>query len=162
MDFFSLRSLRSPRCIFIGDALKRRTERVSSLIRDTIGEILLRKISDPRIDPALVSVTRVEMPEDLMLARVFVSVIGSESQQRNALRALQHAAGRIQEELMSQISLRNTPHLEFVEDKNFKKTLETYTIIQKAMEEIRQKEARAQAKEDTSDAAAGDQAKEPS
>ncbi len=66
--------------------MKRRTERVSSLIRDTIGEILLSKIADPRIDPALVSVTRVEMPEDLLLARVFVSVIGTESQQRNALR----------------------------------------------------------------------------
>lgn len=131
--------------------MKRRTERVSSLIRDTIGEILLSKISDPRIDPAMVSVTRVEMPEDLMTARVFISVIGTESQQRNALRALQHAAGRVQELLMRQISLRNTPHLEFVEDKQFKKTLETYTIIQKAMDEIRQKEEKAKEKEITGD-----------
>jgi ribosome-binding factor A len=123
--------------------MKRRTERVSSLIRDTIGEILLSKISDPRIDPAMVSVTRVEMPEDLMTARIFISVMGTEPQQRNALRALQHAAGRIQELMMKQISLRNTPHLEFVEDKTFKKTLETYTLIQKAMQEIREKEEKA-------------------
>ena len=123
--------------------MKRRTERVTSLIRDTIGEIILSKISDPRIDPALVSVTRVEMPEDLMTARIFISAMGTESQQRNVLRALQHAAGRIQELMMRQISLRNTPHLEFVEDKTFKKTLETYTLIQKAMEEIRQKEEKA-------------------
>ncbi len=123
--------------------MKRRTERVSSLIRDTIGEILLSKISDPRIDPALVSVTRVEMPEDLLTARVFVSVMGAQTQQRNVLRALRHAAGRIQELMMRQISLRNTPRLEFVEDTNFKKTLETYTLIQKAMEEIRQKEEKA-------------------
>jgi ribosome-binding factor A len=137
--------------------MKRRTERVSSLIRNTIGEILLSKISDPRIDPALVSVTRVEMPEDLMTARVFVSVIGSESQQRNALRALQHAAGRVQELLMRQISLRNTPHLEFVDDISFKKSLETYTIIQKAMEEIRLKEERDKNKEMTNDAMPNDQ-----
>ncbi len=77
--------------------MKRRTERVSSLVRDVLGQILLSKISDPRIDPARVSVTRVEMPEDLLTARVFVSVMGSESQQRNVLRALQHASGRIQE-----------------------------------------------------------------
>ena len=44
---------------------------------------------------------------------------------------------------MRQISLRNTPRLEFVEDTNFKKTLKTYTLIQKAMEEIRQKEEKA-------------------
>ncbi len=46
---------------------------------------------------------------------------------------------------MRQISLRNTPHLEFVDDKQFKKAMETYTIIQKAMDEIRQKEERAKA-----------------
>ena len=120
--------------------MNRRTERVSSLIRDTLGEILLSKMSDPRIDPARVSVTRVEMPEDLLTARVYVSVIGTDAQQRNALRALQHAAGRIQELLMRQISLRNTPHLEFVTDESFKKTLETYQIIQKAMDELHQKD----------------------
>ena len=123
--------------------MKRRTERVTSLLRDTIGQILLSKISDPRIDPARVSITHVEMPEDLMTARVFISVMGTEPQQRNALRALQHAAGRIQELMMRDISLRNTPHLEFVEDKTFKKTLETYTLIQKAMQEIHEKEEKA-------------------
>lgn len=91
----------------------------------------------------MVSVTRVEMPEDLMTARIFISVMGTEPQQRNALRALQHASGRIQELMMKKISLRNTPHLEFVEDKTFKKTLETYTLIQKAMQEIREKEEKA-------------------
>jgi ribosome-binding factor A len=142
--------------------MKRRTERVTSLIRDTIGEILLSKISDPRIDPALVSVTRVEMPEDLMTARVFVSVMGAESQQRNVLRALQHAAGRIQELMMKQISLRNTPHLEFVEDKTFKKTLETYTLIQKAMQEIREKEEKAkQDSPQSQDEPQGDDASKP-
>ena len=87
--------------------MNRRTERVGSLIRNVIGEILLSKMSDPRIDPALVSVTHVEVPEDLLTARVFVSVIGTEAQQRNVLRALQHAGGRIQELMMRQISLRN-------------------------------------------------------
>lgn len=125
--------------------MNRRTERVASLVRQVIGQLLLSKISDPRVDPARTSVTRVEMPEDLLTARVFISVIGTEAQQRSALRALQHAAGHIQELMMRQISLRNTPMLEFVEDKKFKKTLETYSLIQKAMQEIKDKEAAAQA-----------------
>jgi len=120
--------------------MNRRTERVCSLIRDTIGQLILAKLSDPRIDPARTSVTRVEMPEDLLTARVFMSVIGTEPQQRSTLRALKHAAGHIQELMMRQISLRNTPLLEFVEDTNFKKSLETYKIIQQAMNELHQKE----------------------
>ncbi|HAU38780.1 MAG TPA: 30S ribosome-binding factor RbfA [Phycisphaerales bacterium] len=118
----------------------RRTERVASLIRNTIGQLLLAKISDPRIDPAKTSVTRVEVPDDLLTAKVYVSVIGTEAEQRTTLRALRHAAGRVQELMMREIRLRHTPLLEFALDEKFKKTLETYRLIQVAMDEIRQKE----------------------
>ena len=120
--------------------MSRRTERVGSLIRNTIGQLLLSKLSDPRIDPAKTSITRVEVPEDLLTAKVFVSVLGTEGEQGRTLRALTHAAGHIQELMMRQISLRHTPTLEFVADTGFKRTLQTYAIIDQAMEEIRQKE----------------------
>jgi ribosome-binding factor A len=122
--------------------MSRRTERVASLIRDTIGQLLLTKLSDPRIDSALTSVTRVEVPDDLLTARVYVSVVGTESQQRNALRALRHAAGHIQELMMRQIQLRFTPILDFALDEQFKKTLKTYQLIDQAMAEIRAKAER--------------------
>jgi len=136
--------------------MRRRAERVSSLIRDVVGELLLSKISDPRVDPARVSVTHVEVAEDLTVAKVFISVTGdprrteseNAKEQTLAVRALQHAAGRIQELMMRQISLRFTPRLEFVEDEKFKKTLKTYQIIQQAMDEIRQKEQAKAAAED--------------
>ena len=120
--------------------MKRRQERISSLIRNVVGQLLLSKISDPRIDPARVSITHVEVSEDLMTARIFISVIGEPKDQKLAVRALQHAGGHIQDLMMRQISLRFTPHLEFVEDEKFKKTLETYQLIQKAMTELREKE----------------------
>ena len=44
--------------------MSRRTDRIASLIRDTVGMLLLTKMSDPRIDPALTSITRVEVPAD--------------------------------------------------------------------------------------------------
>jgi ribosome-binding factor A len=122
--------------------MSRRSERVASLIRDTIGHLLLAKLSDPRLNPALVSVTRVEVADDLLTARVYVSVVGAPSQQRNALRALRHAAGRLQELMMRQIQLRNTPVLEFALDEKFKQTLRTYELINQAMAEIRAKEER--------------------
>ncbi len=120
--------------------MTRRTQRVGNLIRNTIGQLLLTKLSDPRIDPVKTSITRVEVPDDLMTARVYISVMGTDAQQKRTLEALTHAAGHIQELMMRQFSLRHTPALEFVSDTKFKNTLETYAIIERAMQEIRQKE----------------------
>ncbi len=120
--------------------MSRRIERINNLIRNTVGQLLLSKLSDPRIDPAKTSITRVEISEDLLAAKVFISVIGSESEQRTCIRALKHAAGHIQELMMQLIKLRNTPILEFVLDRDFKKTLKTLQLIEQAMDEIRQKE----------------------
>lgn len=114
---------------------------MASLMRDTIGQLLLSKVSDPRIDPALTSVTRVELPKDFTSAKVYVSVVGTEAQQRLALRALRHAAGYIQELLTRQIKLRNTPVLDFIIDRRFKKTTQTLAIIDQAMQEIRRRES---------------------
>jgi ribosome-binding factor A len=111
------------------------------LIQETIGQLILTKLSDPRVNAAMTSVTQVEVHEDLLTAKVYISVMGTEAQQRMTLDALQHASGHIQELMMQQITLRNTPILTFVHDVKFKKALETYQLINKAMDEIRQKEA---------------------
>jgi len=120
--------------------MSRRTERIGSLVRNEIGRLVLSKLSDPRIDPARTSVTRVEVPEDLLTAKVYVSVLGTAGEQRRTLQALRHAAGHIQELMMRRIRLRNTPILEFELDRGFKDALETLELIDKAMKEIRQKE----------------------
>jgi ribosome-binding factor A len=120
--------------------MSRRTERLSSLIRECVGRAVLSKLSDPRIDPARTSVTRVEVPEDLLTARVYISVLGSEGDRRKTLRALRHAAGRIQELVVRQVRLRHTPVLSFEYDTRYQKTLETLGLIEQAMAEIREKE----------------------
>jgi len=132
--------------------MSRRTQRVANLIRQTLAEALLSKLSDPRIDPARTSLTRVEIPEDLLTAKVFVSVLGTQAQQRRALRALRHAAGHLQELMMRRISLRHTPILSFELDTRYKKTLETLDIIRQAMDEIQEKEL---ARQDQLDAPVG-------
>jgi ribosome-binding factor A len=121
--------------------MSRRTQRVASVIQKVVGQEVLARLSDPRIDPATVSVTRVEVPEDLLTAKVFVSVMGDETRQRLTLQALRHAKGRLQERVGDQLRLRHTPVLSLQLDEQFKKTLETYALIDRAMEEIRQKES---------------------
>jgi ribosome-binding factor A len=147
--------------------MSRRTQRIESLIRDTIGMLLLTKIADPRIDTARTSVTRVEVPTDLLTAKVYVSVMGTEAEQRSTLRALRHAAGHIQELMARQVQLRVTPKLNFLLDEQFKKTLQTLAIIQQATEEIRLKDekrglASAGGPESQAAGAGRDEPKEPS
>ncbi len=124
--------------------MSRRTQRVGSLIRSTIAELIPAKLADPRIDPVRTTITRVEVPEDLLTAKVFVSVLGSEGKQKKTLHGLRNSAGRLQDLMMRKIKLRNTPKLEFVLDTNYKKTLETLEIIQQVSQEIREKDLAAQ------------------
>lgn len=125
--------------------MSRRTERVGNLIRNTLGQILLAKLSDPRVDPVKVSITRVEVPEDLLTAKVYITVAGGQpAEESRVIAALRHAAGRLQAKMMQQIRLRHTPRLDFQIDEQYKKTLHTLQVISEVSEELRQiDEARA-------------------
>ena len=130
--------------------MTRRTDRIGNLIRNTLGDILLSKMSDPRFNSAKVSITHVEVPEDLLTAKVYVSVIGEKKEQNLALAALNSARGFLQERMSRQIDLRHTPILSFVIDEQFKKTMETLNILQQVAQELRQKdETRAQQQQES-------------
>ena len=135
-------------------------------MRKITGELLLTKLSDPRIDRARTSVTRVEVAEDLLTAKVYISVMGTDGQQNRTIQALRHASGHIQELIMRQMSLRTTPVLSFVADTEFKKTIETLNIIQRVADEIQQKDearlqAARQAGQDAGDTPAGESEQTP-
>lgn len=89
----------------------RRQKRVADLIREELGDLLQRKISDPRIEFATVSV--VEVSPDLRQAHAYISVLGDSKAGQQALAGLNHAAGFIRRELASRLSLRHTPSLTF-------------------------------------------------
>jgi ribosome-binding factor A len=128
--------------------MSRRTDRVGHLIRNTLGSILLAKLSDPRFDPLKVSITRVEVTEDLLQAKVFVSVAGESAEQNKAVAALRHAAGYLQEKMMEQIQLRFTPKLDFRIDTKYQKTLETLHLISEVSAELRAKDEQNQNRPD--------------
>ncbi len=136
--------------------MSRRTERIGKLFQQHIGQILLTELSDPRLDPARTSVTRVRVQEDLLRAKVYVSILGTEAEQRRGLEALQHAAGRVQALLRQQVRLRHMPVLEFRTDEQFKGALRTWEIIREAMDEIRQRQAAPDAAAPAGPDAAGD------
>jgi ribosome-binding factor A len=96
--------------------------RVASLLRTEIARVIQQELRDPRI--GFVSVLAVEPTEDLKEAKVSVSILGSESQQRTALRGLEAARGFIQSHIGRACRLRETPQLKFVLDDSIRKQME--------------------------------------
>ena len=94
-----------------------RPEKVAHLMRREIAEILQQKLRDPRVS-AMVSVTDVEVTNDLSFARVFVSIMGSPEEIATSLKALGHAAGFVRHELGSRLGLREVPEVRFVHDES--------------------------------------------
>src|SRR5581483_1236669 len=96
--------------------MSRRSERVNELMREEISSIVQRELKDPRLG-GLISITQVESSPDFRHARVFVSVMGTEEQQKSSLTALNAAASYMRRELRSRLeSLRYVPELVFKED----------------------------------------------
>lgn len=91
-------------------ATGRRQERLGELIKTTLSEIL-QEMKDPRLE--MVTLTRVELSNDLKGARVFFSVLGDEERQESALEGFKHARGRLQARLHGLVRLRYTPVLDF-------------------------------------------------
>ena len=86
-----------------------RTDRIDELLREEIGGLLAREVKDPRIGFA--TVTRVETTPDLAHARVWVSVIGSQAERAETVRALEHAMPFVRHELGGRLRLRRIPNL---------------------------------------------------
>ena len=117
----------------------RRSQKAAQAVREVVGTSILRDLKDPRIEN--VTVTHVEVAPDMRAARVHVSVMGDESQQKLCLRGLQHAAGFLQSKVAKRIDTRYTPVLKFVLDHGVKKSIEMNEILESVRSE-RESESR--------------------
>ena len=92
----------------------RRPERLAEVLREEIMEIVGYELEDPRVLSA--TVTDVVIAENLRDAKVFVLVEGSEPEIKEAMKALQHAATFVKQQVALNLNLHHAPHLHFVRD----------------------------------------------
>ena len=92
-------------------------ERVASLIRREVSELLQGGLRDERVGRGLVSVTTVEVAGDLQHCRIFVSVFGSDADRDQAMAGLHAATPFVKGELGRRLQLRRTPEVVFVLDR---------------------------------------------
>lgn len=114
--------------------MRRRLERINDLLRLEISELLLREVQDPRLG-VLLSVTQVDTSPDLKRARVFVSVMGSEAERREALRGLRSAAPFVRRELAHRLDLRSIPEVSFHLDDSLERGARVLEILREVAPE---------------------------
>ncbi len=95
---------------------KTRISRVGEEIKKELSVLLQREMKDPRI--GFVTVTAVEVTTDLQLAKVFISVFGSEEQRQASLAGLQKAKGFLRSEIGKRVKLRHVPDFVFKLDES--------------------------------------------
>lgn len=92
-----------------------RPERVAEAIKREVADILKTRMRDPRL-ASLISVTDVEVTNELSVARVYVSVLESDAERERTLAALQSASGYVRHELAPRLGLREVPEIRFLHD----------------------------------------------
>jgi ribosome-binding factor A len=103
-----------------------RMRRVNESIRQVLSESV-GQLKDPRI--GFVTVTGVETSTDLRHARVYVSVLGSESKRERTVAALQAAHSVLQARVARELRLKRTPQLAFEYDPSVERGVRMTKLI---------------------------------
>lgn len=107
-----------------------RLARIDHEMQRVLGMLIAQELQDPRL--AFVTVTRVEVSDDLKRAKVFVSVIGDRHAARQSLDTLTHASRFLRGELGHRIDLRYTPELQFIEDRSAERAIALAKTLREA------------------------------
>jgi len=110
----------------------KRSTRVGELLREILASVLLKRVSDPRLQE--VTITEVDMSPDLKLARVYYAVRqGTDPDE--VIIALDKALGFIKQEVAREHILRTMPEFHFLPDQ----TLDKAARLEKLLESLDKK-----------------------
>lgn len=88
-----------------------RIQRIADRIREDLSEMLIKEISDPRLDG--ISVTGVKVDRELTYADIYISAVEGQVRSQEVLAGLERANGYIRHKLAERIALRVFPRLRF-------------------------------------------------
>ncbi|MFN5187101.1 MAG: 30S ribosome-binding factor RbfA [Planctomycetota bacterium] len=111
----------------------RRLLKAAEAIRGVVSMAILTELRDPRVQN--VTVVGVEVTPDMREAKVLVSVMGSDAQQRTVLKGLQNSVGFLQSKIADRIETRYIPRLSFVIDDGVKKSVAVQQILEQIAKE---------------------------
>lgn len=111
----------------------RRVLKAAEAIREVVSMAILTDLRDPRIQG--VTVTFVEVSPDMRVAKVHVSIMGSDTTQKLCLKGLQSSAGFLQQKIAKRIDTRYTPVIRFELDMGVKKSIAIAKMLNEMLPE---------------------------
>ena len=123
-----------------------RGPRIAEAIREVVSSAILFEVADPRVKG--ITVLTAEVSPDIRTATVYVSLMGTEAEQKLAMRGLQHATGFLQAKVAARLQTRSTPVLKFKRDEGVKKSIEISRLIEQALASDRRDPKPAEAPDD--------------
>jgi len=112
-----------------------RLQRIADRIRQELSEMLIREISDPRLQQIFVTDVRVD--RELAFADIYVSAVEGVERSREVLAGLKSASGFLRRVLSQRVELRTFPRLRF----HWDPTPENADQIERLLAELKDKEA---------------------
>ncbi len=112
----------------------KRSSRVGHLIKEEISHIIQREVKDPMI--GFITITDVEITDDLKSATVYFSVYGDEEVKANTFKGLNRAVGFIKRELGKNLRLKYIPDISFKFDNSY----EYGSRIERILKELKESE----------------------
>ena len=106
-----------------------RQEKIQSLFQREITDIVQFSIKDPK--RGFVTISEVQVTNDLSYAKVYVSFLGKEERNEAGLKVLNNAKGYIRSELAKRVKVYKVPELKFVLDKSLENAKRIEDIIKK-------------------------------
>ena len=106
----------------------RRPDRVAEAIRAEVATFLSQDVKDPRI-VGLVTVTGVDVTRDLRSAKVFVSILGSETERAATFDGLASVASHLRSRIGRALRLRLAPEITFKQDESIARAARIETLL---------------------------------
>lgn len=116
--------------------MSRRTQQMGEFLREEVTDIIRTELDDPRL--GFWTITRVEVSQEIRSARIYVSVMGTEQERKDTLKALRGAAGFIRTHLKPRMRTRIIPELDFRDDRSMEHAEE----IARTLRELHQEDER--------------------
>lgn len=111
----------------------RRADRVAEGIREEVARFLTEGVKDPRI-VGMVTVTGVDVTNDLRHARVYVSIMGSDAEKQRTLEGLESVAAHLRPRVAKALRLRLAPELTFQVDQSVEHAARIETLLSRLRE----------------------------
>lgn len=109
-----------------------RADRVGDQIKRELGELIRAELKDPRI-PTCTGVSQVEVTRDLSHATAYISVLGTDKEQKECIEALSRAAGFLRREISSRVRVHHSPELHFKLDDSVRVGIRMSKLIDEAL-----------------------------